>query len=221
MAVQSNVIVAKSLGISSTGAYCTVMNNTVEAANDGVAVSFNGAINGLIALNNLTGAQMSVTITDSFNCSIVVNSAIRMSATDCTNVYLIDNKLGGAIELMSNNYLICDGNTFPKDGLPHPVVNLENTNYNGDGMHDVNARLEVGADEDLLPHTNKDLFLSMERRTKIRDLSLPKSYAFNGYIRNIAKNEDFVIIPPGVYSVSSTLNIQAAHGNTTVYAYGV
>ena len=221
MAVQSNVIVAKSLGIYSSGAYCTVMNNDVEAATDGVAISFKGSYNGLIALNKLTGAQMSVSISEAFNCSVVVNSAIRISGTDCTNLYLVDNKLGGAIELEDNNYLICDGNTFPNDKNPHPVVNVNNTNYNGDGMHDVDARLEFGADEDLLPHTNKDLFISMERRTKVRDLSLPKSYAFNGYVRNIAKSSDYVIIAPGVYSVTSTLNIQAAHANTTVYAYGV
>ncbi len=221
MAVQSNVIVAKNLGISSSGAYCTVMNNTVETASDGVAISLNGSYNGLVALNTLTGAQISVSISDAFNCSVVLNSGIRLSGTNCTNLYLIDNKLGGAIELEGNNYLICDGNTFPEDDLPHPVINLDNTNYNGDGMHDVDARLEVGADEDLLPHTNKDLFLSMERRTKVRDLSLPKSYAFNGYIRNVAKSEDYVILPPGVYSVTSTLNLQSVHGNTTVYAYGV
>jgi hypothetical protein len=28
-----------------------------------------------------------------------------------------------------------DGNAFTKDQNPHPVVNLNNTNYNGDGMH--------------------------------------------------------------------------------------
>lgn len=221
VAVQSNVIVAKSLGVSVSGAYCTVKNNTVEAASDGVAVSFNKAENGLVALNNLTGAQISVDISESFNCSVILNSAIRLSGTGCTNLYLIDNKLGGAIELEGNDYLICDGNTFTKDQNPHPVVNLNNTNYNGDGMHDVNARLEVGADEALLPHTNKDLFLSMERRNKIRDLSLPKSYTFNAYVRNMAKNDGVVILPPGVYSTNSTLNIQAAHANTTLYAYGV
>lgn len=221
VALQSNVIVAKSLGVSVSGAYCTVKNNTVEAASDGVAVSFNKAENGLVALNNLTGAQISVDISESFNCSVILNSAIRLSGTGCTNLYLIDNKLGGAIELEGNDYLICDGNSFTKDQNPHPVVNLNNTNYNGDGMHDVNARLEVGADEALLPHTNKDLFLSMERRNKIRDLSLPKSYTFNAYVRNMAKNDGIVILPPGVYSTNSTLNIQAAHANTTLYAYGV
>lgn len=221
VAVQSNIIVAKSLGLSMSGAYCTVKNNTVEAAHDGVAISFNKAENGLIALNKLTGAQISVNISDSFNCSVILNSAIRLMGTVCTNLYVIDNKLGGAIELENNNYLICDGNTFINDLNPHPVVNINNTNYNGNGMHDVDARLEVGADEDLLPHTNKDLFMSMERRSTVRDLSVPKSYTFNAYVRNMAKSGSIVIIPPGVYSINTTLNIQGNHSNTTVYAYGV
>ena len=221
VAVQSNIIVAKSLGLSMSGAYCTVKNNTVEAAHDGVAISFNKAENGLIALNKLTGAQISVNISDSFNCSVILNSAIRLMGTVCTNLYVIDNKLGGAIELENNNYLICDGNTFINDLNPHPVVNINNTNYNGNGMHDVDARLEAGADEDLLPHTNKDLFLSMERRNTVRDISVPKSYTFNAYVRNMAKSGSVVIIPPGAYSINTTLNIQSNHSNTTIYAYGV
>ena len=221
MAMQSNIVAARSLGVSTSGAYCTVKNNSIEADTSGVAVELNGSYNSLVALNNLTGAQMSISIKNVFNCSVILNSAIRIEGTDNKNLYIIDNSLGGAIELSSNNYLICDGNSFPRDGKSHPVVSLDNVNFNGDNMHDVNARLEVGADEDLLPHTNKDLFISMERRSKVRDLSLPKSYAFNGYVRNMAKSNGVVIVPPGVYSTTSTLNIQSTHAYTTVYAYGV
>ena len=221
MAVQSNIIIATSLGISSTGAYCTVKNNSIETASDGTAIKFVDSENGLIALNTLAGAQLSVDISDSFNCSVILNSAIRLSGKGVTNLYFIDNKLGGAIELENNNYLVCDGNTFADDQKPHPIVNLNNENYNGDGMHNVNARLEFGADEDLLPHTNKDLFISMERRSTVRDISVPKNYTFNAYVRNMAKNDSVVIIPPGAYSVNTTLNIQGNHSNTTLYAYGV
>ena len=221
MAAQCNIIKAKSVGISARGKSPVIKNNTVEADFEGIAVSLDGSYNGLVALNILKDAQTSVMIKDSFNCSVVLNSAVSIKGSECTNLYVVDNKLGGEIELEKNNYLICDGNTFNNDGKAHSVINLENQNYNGDGMHDVNARLEAGADEDLLPHTNKDLFFGMERGSKIRDISLPKSYAFNGYVRNMAKNNDVVIIPPGVYSTSSTLNLQAAHSNTTVYAYGV
>ena len=221
MAVQCNMIAAKSLGISATGAYCVIKNNTVEVLSDGTAICLDGAYNGLVALNALTDAQMSVNIKDSYNCSVILNSGICIKGTECKNLYVVDNKLGGMIELEKNNYLICDGNTFNDNGISNPVINLENQNFNGDGMHNVDARLEVGADEDLLPHTNKDLFLDMERRSKVRDVSLPKSYSFNGYVRNMAKNDKVVIIPPGVYSTSATLKLQSAHSYTTIYAYGV
>lgn len=221
MAAQCNIIKAQSLGISVKGASPIIKNNTVEVDAEGIAVSLDGSYNGLVALNILKNAQTSVEIKDSYNCSVILNSAVSIKGSECKNLYVIDNKLGGIIELEKNNYLICDGNTFNDDGKAHAVINLENENYNGDGMHDVDARLEVGADENLLPHTNKDLFLGMERQSKIRDISLPKAYAFNGYVRNMAKNNEVVIIPPGVYSTSSTLNLQAAHSNTTIYAYGV
>ena len=221
MAVQENAIVARSLGIFASGDYCTVKNNTVRVSYDGIAISFDGAYNGLIALNELLNAQVSLKIKNSYNCSVILNRAIRIKGSSCTNLYIVDNKLGGAIELHNNNYLICDGNTFSKDGKTHPVVDLENTNFNGDNMHDVDARLEAGADENLLPHTNKDLFLGMERRPNVRDVSLPQTYSFNNYIRNMAKNDKVVILPPGAYSISSTLNLGAAQSYTTVYAYGV
>lgn len=223
MAVQNNRISVISLGISSSGTYCTIKNNSVNASFDGVGIILSkGSYNGLVALNDLTGAQLSLSICEGYNCSVILNSAIRFEATNNTNTYIIDNSLGGALELINNKYLICDGNTLPQDdGIIHPIIDKGNTECNGDTLHDVDARLDVGADEKLLPHTNKDLFLSMERRSSVRDLSQTKNYDFNGYIRNIAKEEKIVILPPGAYSISSTLNLQAAHSNTTVYAYGV
>ena len=219
---QNNRIVAISAGVSSSGNDCIFKNNSVDTAMDGVGIDITGGSqNTLVALNDVTGAQISVRVTDGYNCSVVLNRAIRLKASKNTNLYLVDNKLGGAIELSENNYLICDGNTFVKDAKPHPVISLDNTNVNGDNLHDVDARLEVGADEELLPHTNKDLFIGMERKSSVRDLSQTKAYGFNNYVRNVAKSESVVIVPPGVYSISSGLSIQAAHSNTTVYAYGV
>jgi hypothetical protein len=87
-------------------------------------------------------------------------------------------------------------------------------------MHDVNARIQYGANEDLIPHTNKDLFVGMDRQGKVRDISLTKNYNLNKYIRSLAKSNDVVIIPPGAYTVSSALLIDGAHANTTIYGYG-
>lgn len=219
---QSNRIYATSLGVASSGAYCTFRNNSIDAAVEGIGIDLSsGSYNCLVALNDISNVQLSIRLSEAYNCSVILNNAIRLEGVQNKNVYFIDNVLGGAIELSGNQYLICDGNSFPEDGKPHPVNKADNKDFNGDNMHDVNARLDVGADENLLPHTNKDLFLGMERRSNVKDLSQTKSYDLNNYIRNIAKNEKVVIVPPGAYSINSTLNLQAAHSNTTIYAYGV
>ncbi len=221
MAVQSNIMLAGSVGISASGKYVTVKNNVIEADKNGVGVELKtGSYNSLVALNVIRNAQRSVNVTEGYNCVVLLNSAIRITGERNTNLYVVENSLGGAIELRDNKYLLCDGNKFAKDGKTHTVINKGNSLYNGDGLHDVNSRLEAGADEELLPHTNKELFVGMERRGEVRDLTQPKSYAIGGYIRNMAKDDSVVIIPPGAYSASSTLNLQGAHSNTTVYAYG-
>lgn len=222
LAMQENRFAGISAGLISSGASCIIKNNVIEAETDGVGARFaKGSYNNLVALNIFKGSQISLEMTENFNCSVILNSAIRICAADNKNIYIIDNNLGGTIELTNNDYLICDGNNYSEGTKLSHTLQSDNKNFNGDNMHDVDARLEVGADENLLPHTNKDLFIGMERQSKIRDLTQPKSYPLNGYVRNIAKNSDVVILPPGAYSVTSTLNIQAAHANTTIYAYGV
>ena len=222
LAMQENRVAGISAGVVSSGASCILKNNVIEAATDGVGASFTkGSCNNLVALNIFKGSQISLEMTENFNCSVILNSAIRISAANNKNIYIIDNNLGGTIELTNNDYLICDGNNYNEGTKLSHTLQSNNRNFNGDNMHDVDARLEVGADENLLPHTNKDLFIGMERQSKIRDLTQPKSYPLNGYVRNMAKNSDVVILPPGAYSVTSTLNLQAAHANTTIYAYGV
>ena len=227
LAMQDNHFIGKSAGIVSSGASCIVKNNIIETTDkNGIGAKFTkGSYNNLVALNVFKVSNVSIDISEGYNCSIILNSAVCINATNNKNLYIVDNNLGGMMELEGNNYLICDGNRYNAGSTSSINVGYtmskNNTNVNGDNMHDVDARLDVGADEDLLPHTNKDLFIGMERQSKIRDLTQPKSYPLNGYVRNMAKNSDVVIIPPGAYSVTSTLNIQAAHANTTVYAYGV
>lgn len=222
-AIQNSQIVAIESGILSTGLGTIIKNNLLELASSGVGVELTeGSENALVALNVIKDAQTSVKVTKGFNCVVLLNSAIRVVGEENVNLYVVENKLGGAIELANNKYLLCDGNTFnTKDGKYHPVVNTNNTEYNGDNLHDVNARPEYGANEDLLPHTNKDLFIDMERHGKIRDVSLTKSYTYNNYLRTMGRKNSVVIVPPGAYTVSDQLNIDATHSNTTFYAYGV
>ena len=223
MTVQASEINATERAILSSGEYPIIKNNTISLAQEGVGVELtNGSTNALIALNIIKDAQDSIVVTEAFNAVVLLNSAIKVIAKNNTNIYVVENKLGGFIQLDNNQYLLCNGNTLPKedDGKPHPIVKNGNSNYNGNNLHDVNERVQYGANEELLPHTNKDLFIDMERQSKVRDASLTKSYNINKYIRNCAKNGDVVIIPPGAYVSTSMLGLSATHSNTTIYGYG-
>ncbi|MBP3375816.1 MAG: hypothetical protein J6L83_03535, partial [Clostridia bacterium] len=219
--VQDTNISAITLGASVCGEYCTVRSCLVELASDGVGIEVvKGSENSLVTLNEVRGAQKSISVNGAFNAVVLLNSAIRVFGSDNVNLYVVENKLGGAIKLENNKYLLCDGNTFNKDGKDHPVENTGNTEINGDNLHDVDARVEYGANEEILPHTNKDLFIDMERLSFVNDISQTKSYGVNNYIRYIAKTEPFVILPPGAYTTDAKIYLDKSHSNTTIYGYG-
>lgn len=222
LAVQDSMVVATKTGISSKGAGCTVKGNTVEVPADGVGVDFkDGSENGLVALNVIKNAQTSVKMNGAFNCVVLLNSAVTVIGEGCKNLYVVENKLGGKIKLCDNKYLICEGNTFVNDGKDHKVIASGNTEFNGNNLHDVNARAEYGANEELLPHTNKDLFIDMERRDTVRDISQTKKYGVSGYVRTVAQENSIVILAPGVYSTDVAITFDAPHSNTALYGYGV
>ena len=220
--VHSCDIVAVNRAIVTSGASPIIRNNVISLSSSGVGIDVTeNSSNVLVALNVITGAQTSVRVSGAFNAVVLLNSVITVTGTANTNLYVVENKLGGLIKLNDNKYLLCDGNTFVKDKLDHTIVNIGNTEYNGDNLHNVNDRVEFGANEELLPHTNKDLFIDMERLSKVKDVSLTKGYNIDKYIRNGAKSGDTVIVPPGAYVSTTRLDLGAAHSNTTVYAYGV
>lgn len=219
---QSCKILAKSSGISATGKTVIVKGNDISTDLEGVGVELSGTpYNALVALNVIENAQTSVTVTKGYNCVVLLNSAIRVIGNENTNLYVVENNLGGEIVLNNNKYLLCDGNVFVSDGKAHAIVNSGNSEYNGDNLHNVNERVQYGANEDLLPHTNKDLFLGMDKQNRVKDASLTKSYNINKYMRNMAKNGDKVIIPPGYYVSPSTITFGGTHSGTTIYGYGV
>ncbi|MGM9644310.1 MAG: hypothetical protein ACI3X1_04415, partial [Eubacteriales bacterium] len=111
-ALQSSQIDAVSLGVSSSGEYCTVKNNTITAGKDGEGVVFGeGSVNGLIALNIVKDAQTSISVEKGFNCVVLLNSAVTVEGNNNTNLYVVKNSLGGLIRLDTNKYLLCDENT--------------------------------------------------------------------------------------------------------------
>lgn len=222
LSIQDSQLDVVTAGVTSTGEYCTVKNCLVNGDADTVGVSLDaGSVNGLVALNVIKTAQDSINLNDCFNCVVLLNSAVKVTATDSKNVYVVENKLGGAITIENSQYLLCDGNTFPNDGKPHPVINTNNTDYNGDNLHNVNERVDYGANEELLPHTNRDLFLDMERRSSVTDISMTKSYSLNNYVRTVARQKSIVIVPPGAYTTDVKIQLEVGHSNTTLYGYGV
>jgi len=220
--VQDCRIFASLNAVSLCGSDCVIRENSIETVSAGAGVTIKaGSTNALIALNSIRGAQSSVTVDGSYNCSVVLNSGICLSGTNNTNLYVIDNSLGGYMSLENNNYLIAEGNTYPVDGLNHKVVNKNNQNINGNSVTDVDARVEVGANEDILPHTNKELFVGMDRKTAVADASLTTAKGLGGYIQDLSKEQDLIIVPPGAYVSNSTIAFRAGQDNTTIYAYGV
>ena len=221
LAIQSTEIIADEIAISSAGEDILLRNNVIEASVSGEGISIGEeSQNVLVAHNVIRRAQASITVVNSTNAVILLNSAISVNGKGNRNLYVVENSLGGLLGLEGNEYLLCDGNSFNSDGKDHSVISLNNSKYNGDDLEDQSART-TGAEESLLPETNKDLFISMERKTVVRDISTPESYSFNSYVRSVARERDVVIIPPGAYTVSSTLLLDAAHSDTTVYAFGV
>ncbi len=217
--IQGSRVEAGSLGVSLAGECAIVRNNTITVGKDGIGVEMKNGYNGLVALNEILDVQKSVILNDGFNCVIVLNRAIYIGAENNTNLYVIKNRLGGAMEFKNNKYFIADENVFVQDKLDHPVVSLNNTEINGDNITNVDERLEFGANEELLPHTNKEQFVGMERLTTVTDLSTKKSYA--DYIRHSAQRNSVVVVPPGVYTVDAKLELGSSHGGTDIYAYGV
>ena len=207
--------------ISSTGNSLEMRKCSITTSADGIGVELKDSQNSLVALSIIRGTQKSVVMTDVYNTAIVLNTVISVHATANKNIYIIDNAMGGRVESENNNYFIADGNTYPADELDHRPIKKNNENTNGDTITNVDARLAVGADPNLLPHTNKDLFVGMERTKYVKEYGVSKASAIYPYIKKMAENNDLVIIAPGVYEVEERLDLTEKHSNTKIYAYGV
>lgn len=193
--------------LCSAGTGCVIKANTLESIN-----LLPYSQNCLVAQNNV---KEDIKLDGSYNCSAILNSTSKLTAQESTNVYLIDNDVTDRITVTENKHLICDGNSFVS------LINKGNTLINGDTVQNVDARLPVGADEDLLPHTNKDLFIGMERRLTVLDPAHADDLVLNEYIPSVAKENKVVIVPPGAYTVNGLLELGEAHSDTVIYAYGV
>ncbi len=207
--IQNCAIKSDGLAILCSADDFICQGNRIECSN--VAVSLEGGSrNSLVAQNETHG---DIVLEGTLNCAVVLNHAKSISAVGNKNVYLIHNSLTNTLRTRKNDYIICDDNCGS-------VVSEENSNQNGNNLTDVDARLEFGADEALLPHTNKELFLNMPRRATVSSLDCSESLSANEYISTRAAVSDVVIIPPGAYTIDGPIRLGSSHSSTTVYAYG-
>ena len=211
--LQGCEISAKECGIISSGRYFIAKNNKITAAQVGIEMT-EGSYNSMAAQNTVKAGK-SITVKNGFNCVVVMNDAENIVCEVNSHIYVIRNIVGGNIELKGNDYLICDSNT-----VGGGVLNTDNKNFNGDNLHDVNARLDCGADERLLPHIDREQFVGMERREYITDLSYESDLNFNEYIINESGKGSVVIVPPGAYTAKSTINITEEQSDIDFYFYG-
>ncbi len=213
-------ITAKTAGISVCAEDTAINSNSITASEAGITVA-EGSVNTLLSYNSVSGAQNSIKIENALNTSVLFNSVYSIDAESNTNTYVVKNGLSGQLVLTNNNYLLCDNNTFADDGKDHSPSVSGNENFNGNNITDVDARAEVGANEDLLPHTNKDLFLDMTPKTTVKDATGDTSLSLGQYILTNAAGKSVVIVPPGYYTMDTHYTFESAQSNTEIYAYGV
>ncbi|MBQ8352115.1 MAG: hypothetical protein IJY20_08775 [Clostridia bacterium] len=203
-------IEGEGVAVATAAESAQIMYNTVKGS---TGIALGGGVNMIAAMNASCGP---ITADGAKNTVILKNSMCCAEVKNCHAVYVIENKLKGALTATNNNYIIADCNCTGKD-----TVQEGNENQNGNNLMDVDARLPYGADENLLPHVDKDLFVGMERKTVVRDPDGKSELPLAKYINNRALNEEVIIVPPGAYCSDEAWSFPREASNTTVYAYGV
>ena len=222
--VYNSSIIAKTNGVLLSGSDNAVNNCTISSGTKGSGITvMQDSINTLLSYNKVMGVKESIVITNATNTVVLFNSIFNIKAENNVNTYIVENVFGGILDLSHNDYLLCDANINADNGRDHTLISTGNENTNGDTLMDVNARNEVGAKEELLPHTNKDLFIGMDRKNTVKDVANGTSYDFNTYIEENSKINGVVIVPPGAYKIpdGDVLTLGSNMSNTEIYAFGV
>ncbi len=204
--VRDSIIEGEGLAISSRADNTEIRNCTVSSD-----IVLGEGENQMVALTKCGGIHIS----GARNSSLIKNDAESISADGNHALYVIENAVSGTLLLSDNNFIIADLN---KAG---DTVSEGNENMNGDNITDVNARLPVGADKNLLPHIDKDLFVGKPRKATVRDPEADSERALPRYVMDESKTEDVIIIAPGAYISEESMVFHTENSHTTIYAYGV
>ena len=210
------------VGVRICGAGTVVKGNRISGGSCGIKACFEeseisavmaSGYNVIAAQNDISGAELSVCFAGISNSVILLNRLDSCRATACTNLYVAENTVGGALRLLGNRYLLANGNACGK------LVQENNDGCNGDNLTDLSERATYGANEKLQPHINSEQFVGMPARTGV--------FSSNGaeetlaeYILREASESDCIIVPPGVYQLEDSLQLENLRGKT-IYAYGV
>lgn len=175
-----------------------------------ISAAMSGGYNILAEKNRVSADKTALVFKNVSNGVAVLNELSSASVRGCTNVYVIENNVEGALELCDNNYIIANGNSA------RALLDNNNLNKNGDNITDISARAEMGANEELLPHTNTEQFVGMARKRGVRCENgvMP---IFDYITANIGKG--VVVVPPGAYYGVGMVfeKIEAM----TLYCYGM
>lgn len=202
-------IITPLTAVISSGEGFVARGNKITGSDTAIALE-GGSFNSLVAENECEGK---ITVRDSYNTAVVLNTAGAVECLDNTNVYVIENK-ADSVTLERNDYIIADKNRYAS------ITNTANINANGDTLTDPDERAQEGALPKNQPHTNRELFVGMERQISVRD-GESDSLTLDEYLHEAAKDNDVVIVPPGVYAVSTHTTINEPCVNTRYYLYGV
>ncbi|MGM9682810.1 MAG: hypothetical protein ACI3XQ_04355, partial [Eubacteriales bacterium] len=218
--MERNRITAGKVGIVSETADSIISRNTVDGGKCGIRAAFarseisaamSDGYNILVSENLVRGAELSLDFKNVSNGVVLLNSLENAAVCGCTNIYVAENRVSGVLKLQMNRYLLANANRTGST-----VVN-ENSEINGDTVTDLRERADVGVNEKLLPHINRELFVGMRRKTAIRTAT-----GFVGmydYITSCHAEGKVAIIPPGAYT-NGGMDFSETEG-LTVYAYGV
>ena len=232
--IYDSVIVAGGTGLSAGGTDVFVENCLINAPAGGVAITADdsrvwystvrgdikaeGTTNLLVAENHIYGTPVSVKVTGAHNSVVLLNRMMGATVEESTSIFVADNAMGYDLAASSVNYLLGNNNTL---GEKAAVRLSAVTNQSGNTLNDVDARLEVGANEDLLPKQNKDAFVGMTRKETVRERDLASDRPIHMYLEEEAKRTTTVILAPGAYSYTGVIHFRTGTlPNTTVYAYG-
>ncbi len=201
-----------------------IRRSTFLLANDAIAgIQFGEVENVLVAECVFSGIQRAVLMVGAENAVIVRTSLVSAEVQNGKHIYVCDNTFGGKFYASDNSYILADGNKFAGDKLGYQdaglVESIGNTNTNGDTLMDVTKRLAAGADENLLPHVDRDQYFGKTRKTIVRDPD--GDMELTDYVLDRASEDEIVIVAPGAYVAYKVFFFRKGHSNTTLYAYGM